>query len=418
MPITAVTGGQWGDEGKGKIVDLLCEEMHVVARYQGGANAGHTVKINDETIILHQIPSGILHPDTVCILGHGMVIDPVALAEELDTLEKQNINTKGRIQISLAAHIVTPVHKAMDRATGHVIGTTLRGIGPAYTDKARRLGIRAVDLLDLSHVEEYLRGRVAMSAQQGEIKTEELDTMQDEIKSFLASASLMIPMLEDTISTLHEAIADGRNILFEGAQGTLLDIDMGTYPFVTSSNTTAAGIATGLGVPARSIDRLIGIFKAYNTRVGGGPFPTELTDETGDLLQKQGVEFGATTGRPRRCGWFDAVAAQYSCRVNGFTEIALTKLDVLDQFSKIKVCTAYDLNGSQTTIFSTVNHELALAKPVYLEMPGWQTDISSIHSTKDLPKEARDYILQLESLMETPIVRVSVGPERSQFLTL
>ncbi|MFC1583548.1 adenylosuccinate synthase [Candidatus Neomarinimicrobiota bacterium] len=418
MPITAVIGGQWGDEGKGKIVDLLCEEMHVVARYQGGANAGHTVKINDETIILHQIPSGILHPEIVCILGHGMVVDPVALAEELETLAKQNINTEGRIQISLAAHIVTPVHKAMDRATGLVIGTTLRGIGPAYTDKARRLGIRAVDLLDLSHVEEYLRNRVNMSVQQGEIKPEELDTMQDEIKLFLESASLMIPMLEDTISTLHQAIADGRNILFEGAQGTLLDIDMGTYPFVTSSNPTAAGIATGLGVPARSIDRLIGIFKAYNTRVGGGPFPTELTNETGDLLQKQGAEFGATTGRPRRCGWFDAVAAQYSCRVNGFTEIALTKLDVLDQFTKIKVCTAYDLNGSQTISFSAVNHELALAKPVYLEMPGWQTDISSIRCVKDLPKEARDYILQLESLMETPIVRVSVGPERSQFLTL
>jgi adenylosuccinate synthase len=418
MPITAVIGGQWGDEGKGKIVDLLCEEMHVVARYQGGANAGHTVKINDETIILHQIPSGILHPEIVCILGHGMVIDPVALAEELDTLEKQNINTEGRIQVSLTAHIVTPVHKAMDRATGHVIGTTLRGIGPAYTDKARRLGIRAVDLLDLSHVEEYLRNRIAMSARQGEIKKDELDTMQDEVKSFLESASLMVPMLEDTVSTMHQAITDGRNILFEGAQGTLLDIDMGTYPFVTSSHPTVAGIATGLGVPARHIDELIGIFKAYNTRVGEGPFPTELTDDTGELLRKVGAEFGATTGRPRRCGWFDAVAAQYSCRVNGFTEIALTKMDVLDQFAKIKVCTAYDLNGSQTTSFSAAIHELDHVKPIYTEMPGWQTDISDIRSAKDLPREARDYIQQLEALMETPIGRVSVGPERSQFLTL
>jgi adenylosuccinate synthase len=257
-----------------------------------------------------------------------------------------------------------------------------------------------------------------MSAQQGEIKPEELDTMQDEIKSFLESASLMVPMLEDSVSTIHQAIADGRNILFEGAQGTLLDIDMGTYPFVTSSHPTVAGIATGLGVPARSIDQLIGIFKAYNTRVGEGPFPTELTDDTGKLLRKLGVEVGATTGRPRRCGWFDAVAAQYSCRVNGFTEIALTKLDVLDQFSKIKVCTAYDLKGSQTTSFSAVNHELAQVKPVYIEMPGWQTDISGIRSAKDLPLEARDYIQQLETLMETPIVRVSVGPERSQFLTL
>jgi adenylosuccinate synthase len=418
MPIIAVIGGQWGDEGKGKIVDLLCEEMHVVARYQGGANAGHTVKINDETIILHQIPSGILHPETVCILGHGMVIDPVALAEELDTLAQQNINTKDRIQISMVAHIVTPVHKAMDRATGHVIGTTLRGIGPAYTDKARRLGIRAVDLLDLSHVEEYLRNRIAMSARQGEIKKEELESMQDEIKSFLEAASLMVPMLEDTVRTIHQAIADGRNILFEGAQGTLLDIDMGTYPYVTSSNTTIAGIASGLGVPAQNIDRLIGIFKAYNTRVGEGPFPTELTDDTGNLLRKLGVEFGATTGRPRRCGWFDAVAAQYSCRVNGFTEIALTKLDVLDQFEKINVCTAYDLDGSQTASFSANVHKLDQVKPVYIEMPGWRTDISSIRSAKDLPREARDYIQQLETLVGTPVVRVSVGPERSQFLTL
>jgi adenylosuccinate synthase len=225
-------------------------------------------------------------------------------------------------------------------------------------------------------------------------------------------------MLEDTVSTMHQAITDGRNILFEGAQGTLLDIDMGTYPFVTSSHPTVAGIATGLGIPARHIDELIGIFKAYNTRVGEGPFPTELTDDTGELLRKVGAEFGATTGRPRRCGWFDAVAAQYSCRVNGFTEIALTKMDVLDQFAKIKVCTAYDLNGSQTTSFSAAIHELDHVKPIYTEMPGWQTDISDIRSAKDLPREARDYIQQLEALMETPIGRVSVGPERSQFLTL
>ena len=418
MPITAVIGGQWGDEGKGKIVDLLCEKVHVVARYQGGANAGHTVQINDNTIILHQVPSGILHPDTICVLGHGMVIDPVALAEEMDTLAAQNIDTSGRIQISLAAHIVTPLHKAMDRATGHIIGTTLRGIGPAYTDKARRLGIRAVDLLDLPRVEEFLRNRIAMSIQQGEIKPEEQDTIQDEIKLFLESARPMVPMLEDTVDTLHRAITEQKNILFEGAQGTLLDIDMGTYPFVTSSHPTVAGIAVGLGVPAHSIDRLIGIFKAYNTRVGEGPFPTELTDDTGQLLRKVGAEFGATTGRPRRCGWFDAVAAQYSCRVNGFTEIALTKLDVLNQFEQINICTAYELNGSRTTSFSAAIHELDHVKPAYTTMPGWRTDISGIRFVADLPREAREYIKQLEALMETPIARVSVGAERSQFLTL
>ncbi|UCH10673.1 MAG: adenylosuccinate synthase [Fidelibacterota bacterium] len=418
MPITAVIGGQWGDEGKGKIVDLLCKDMEVVARYQGGANAGHTVKIDHETIILHQVPSGILHPETTCILGHGMVVDPVALSEELDTLIDHGIQTDGRIQISYAAHIVTPIHKAMDRATGHVIGTTLRGIGPAYADKARRLGIRAVDLMDADRVREYLTERLNMSIQQGEVQADEEQTVLAEMEPFLSAAQRLVPMLGDAITTLHQAAAEDRNILLEGAQGTLLDIDVGTYPFVTSSHPISGGIATGLGLPVQSVERLIGIFKAYTTRVGEGPFPTELFDDDGDRLQVQGAEFGATTGRKRRCGWFDAVAARYSCQVNGFTELALTKLDVLDQFDKIKVCTAYELNSTRLPGFSAAIHQLDQVTPAYIELPGWQTETSDLRSAEALPAEARRYIQQLEELLQVPIAQVSVGAERSQILTL
>jgi adenylosuccinate synthase len=418
MPITAVIGGQWGDEGKGKIVDLLCKDMEVVARYQGGANAGHTVKIDEETIILHQVPSGILHPETTCILGHGMVVDPVALSEELDTLTQHGIQLDGRVQISYGAHIVTPIHKSMDRASGHVIGTTLRGIGPAYADKARRLGIRAVDLTDTKRVREYLMDRLNMSIQQGEVKTDEAQTVEAEVDTFLTAAQRMVPMLGDTITNLHQAAKEAKNILIEGAQGTLLDIDIGTYPFVTSSHPTSGGIATGLGLPVQNIDRLIGIFKAYTTRVGAGPFPTELLDEVGDRLQVHGAEFGATTGRKRRCGWFDAVAARYSCQTNGFTELALTKLDVLDQFDTIKVCVAYELDGTRLPHFSAAIHQLEEVAPVYVELPGWQTDTSSLKSLESLPTEARHYIQRLEELLLVPIARVSVGAERSQILTL
>ncbi|UCD38610.1 MAG: adenylosuccinate synthase [Fidelibacterota bacterium] len=418
MPITAVIGGQWGDEGKGKIVDLLCEDMDLVARYQGGANAGHTVNIDGETIILHQVPSGILRPDTACILGHGMVVDPVALSEELDILAQHNISTQGRIQISYAAHIVTPVHKAMDRATGHVIGTTLRGIGPAYADKARRLGVRAVDLRDTPQLREYLLGRLELGVKQGEFEPDELDTVNRELETFLAAADRLVPMLGDSISSLHHAIDTKKNILIEGAQGTLLDIDLGTYPFVTSSHPTSGGIATGLGVPVQQIDRLIGIFKSYTTRVGEGPFPTELNDEAGDRLQTEGAEFGATTGRKRRCGWFDAVAARYSCQINGFSELALTKLDVLDQFDTLQICIAYEINGTQLPGFSAAIHHLNQVSPVYVELPGWKSDTSSLKSAEELPPAARNYIQRLEELLHVPIARVSVGAERNQILTL
>ncbi|UCH63719.1 MAG: adenylosuccinate synthase [Fidelibacterota bacterium] len=418
MPVTAVIGGQWGDEGKGKLVDLLCEDMDVVARYQGGANAGHTVKIDSDTIILHQVPSGILRPDCICILGHGMVVDPSALSEELDALEQYGISTDGRIQISYTAHIVTPIHKAMDRATGHIVGTTLRGIGPAYADKARRLGIQAVDMLDITRLGQYLIDRLKIGVQQGEFKADELDAIRDEMQSFLYAADRLAPMLTDTIASIHQAMDGGKNILIEGAQGTLLDLDMGTYPFVTSSHPTVGGIAAGLGFPVKNIDRLMGVFKAYTTRVGEGPFPTELNDEVGERLQEQGAEFGATTGRKRRCGWFDAVAAAYACRINGFTELALTKLDVLDKFDSIKVCTAYELDGDTLPGFSAAIHQLDLVKPVYTELPGWRTDTSDLKSAEALPTEARDYIQRLEELVQVPFVKVSIGAERSQILTL
>lgn len=418
MSVTAVIGGQWGDEGKGKIVDLLCKDVDIVARYQGGANAGHTIQINDNTFVLHQVPSGILHHGVTCVLGSGMVIDPSALAEELDTLAAHNIDTDGRIQISYGAHIVTPIHKAMDRATGHIIGTTGRGIGPAYSDKARRIGIRAVDMLDIGQLGQYVLKRLKLGIQQGEFNQEQLKDLHGEVETFLYAAHRVAPMLADTIAILHQALADDKNILIEGAQGVLLDVDLGTYPYVTSSHPSVGGISTGLGLPLQKIDRLVGVFKAYTTRVGSGPFPTELDDEIGKILQNKGAEVGATTGRPRRCGWFDAVAARYACQVNGFTEVILTKLDVLDKLDTIKVCTAYEMGSKSVPGFSAAAHSLEQVTPIYEELPGWKTDTTGLKSVKQLPTEARRYIRHLEELMATPISQVSIGAERSQTLAL
>ncbi|MFC1481923.1 adenylosuccinate synthase [Candidatus Neomarinimicrobiota bacterium] len=418
MAITAVIGGQWGDEGKGKIVDLLCEGVEIVARYQGGANAGHTVQIGDDKFILHQVPSGILHDACTCILGHGMVIDPVAFTEELATLAGFGIRDGGRIKIAHSAHLVTPVHKAMDRATGSVIGTTMRGIGPAYADKARRLGIRAVELYDLPTVGKYIHDRLDISVQQGEIQSTERSDIHNEIEEFLISAAQLVPLLEDTIDLLLNAAEAGRKILIEGAQGAMLDIDLGTYPFVTSSHPTIGGVAAGLGLPPSRIDQLIGIFKAYVTRVGSGPFPTELFDDDGERLQNEGAEFGATTGRPRRCGWFDAVAARYSCRINGFTDVVITKLDILDHFDTIKVCTGYEINGERVESFSNANHRLEDARPIYEEHPGWDGTVAGIKSADELPDQARSYLKRLEELVGVRISQVSTGPERSQTFTL
>ena len=416
MPVTAVIGGQWGDEGKGKIVDALSSGADIVARYQGGANAGHTVIINDKTFILHQIPSGILHENVRCVLGHGMVIDPVALIDEIDSLHGNGIDTTGRILLSTHAHIVTPLHRAMDRATGQVIGTTGRGIGLAYSDKARRLGIRAVDLTDAGSLGDYIRKRLKLAIDQGEITEAELPALKDDIEQFLNASNKVLEYLADTVSVMLEAIARGDSILIEGAQGTLLDIDLGTYPYVTSSTASASGIAAGLGIPARSVDRLIGIFKAYATRVGNGPFPTELEDRTGEQLQNSGAEFGATTGRPRRCGWFDAVAARYACRTNGIDEIYLSKLDVLEKFDSLKICTGYRWNGEMINDFSAAVHELDKVEPIYEELPGWGASVSQLTDANDLPDQAKTYIARIEELLEVPVSHVSIGAERSQIL--
>ena len=416
MPVTAVIGGQWGDEGKGKIVDLLGADMDLVARYQGGANAGHTVQTGEQTFILHQIPSGILHPNVRCVLGNGMVIDPIALMEELDSLAANGIDTSDRVLLSTHAHIVTPLHQAMDRATGHIVGTTGRGIGMAYADKARRLGIRAVDLTDIRGLGSYILKRLKLGLDQGEILKSDLPGLKTEIEAFLHACNRMVSLLADTVQVLQEAIDRDDKVLIEGAQGTLLDIDFGTYPFVTSSSSGSGGIASGLGIPPRAVDRVIGIFKAYTTRVGNGPFPTELDDATGKRLQDSGAEFGATTGRPRRCGWFDAVAGRYSCRVNGIDEIYLSKLDILDRFDELKICTGYTLDGLSVDGFSAAVHRLDKIEPHYETLPGWNSSSADLTAAGQLPEAAQNYIGRVEELLGVPVTHVSIGAERNQIL--
>ncbi len=416
MPVTAVIGGQWGDEGKGKIVDLLGADMDLVARYQGGANAGHTVQTGEQTFILHQIPSGILHPNVRCVLGNGMVIDPIALMEELDSLAANGIDTSDRVLLSTHAHIVTPLHQAMDRATGHIVGTTGRGIGLAYADKARRLGIRAVDLTDIRGLGGYILKRLKLGLNQGEIQKSDLPALKTEIEAFLHACSRMVSLLADTVQVLQEAIDRNDKVLIEGAQGTLLDIDFGTYPFVTSSSSGSGGIASGLGIPPRAVDRVIGIFKAYTTRVGNGPFPTELDDAIGKRLQDSGAEFGATTGRPRRCGWFDAVAGRYSCQVNGIDEIYLSKLDILDRFDELKICTGYTLDGVTIDGFSAAVHRLDKIEPHYETLPGWNASSADLTAAEQLPEAAQNYIGRVEELLGVPVTHVSIGAERNQIL--
>ncbi|NOZ09388.1 MAG: adenylosuccinate synthase [FCB group bacterium] len=421
MSIISITGGQWGDEGKGKIVDHLSANVDIVARYQGGANAGHTVYVKDRKIILHQVPSGILRDDCHCILGNGMVIDPVSLVEEINMLRQNGISVEGRIHIANTAHIVTPVHRAIDRAsetnTAQKIGTTSRGIGPTYVDKYNRRGIRGHNLTDSDKLEEMVKKRLEDAITHGELYDLSAEDIEHEFPKFLECAKSISPMVTDTFKFMQGKLEVGANILIEGAQGTLLDIDHGTYPFVTSSNCSVGGIANGLGIPITAIDRRIGIFKAYTTRVGEGPFPTELFDETGSQLQETGGEFGATTGRPRRCGWFDGTLAGYSSRINGFTEIALTKLDVLDELDEIKICTAYEVDGQRTKHFSEVLHRLAEVTPIYESIPGWCEPTTDIEHFDELPARAERFIRILSDIMETPIKFVSTGPEREQLIS-
>lgn len=420
MSVRVVVGAQWGDEGKGKMIDLMSENADIVARYQGGANAGHTVVIEGEKYILHLIPSGILQKDTICIIGNGVVIDPVALMEEIRLLEQQGIDVSGRLFISHRAHLIMPYHKMLDQAKEHKaaaakIGTTGRGIGPAYVDKVNRTGIRIVDLLDRATFESKLRCSIE---EKNEILkkiygAEEIDVEQI-ISEYLDFDKKIDPFIKDVSVYINDAIAAGKDILLEGAQGTLLDIDFGTYPFVTSSTPTSGGACSGIGVGPTFIDEVIGVIKAYTTRVGMGPFPTEISDNEMVNLRELGDEFGATTGRPRRCGWFDAVIGNFAVRVNGISSFALTKLDVLDSLEEIKICVAYEYEGKTITSFPSEMRILENCVPVYESFPGWQEPTSHIRNFDALPTKGKNYIHAIEKLTNSRVAIVSVGSGREQ----
>ncbi|MCF8267652.1 MAG: adenylosuccinate synthase [Ignavibacteriales bacterium] len=418
MKVTVLVGTQWGDEGKGKIVDILCENYDIVARYQGGANAGHTIKINDIQYVLHLIPSGILREGPLCVIGNGVVIDPVALLEEIDILEKAGIKVKGRLFISHNAHLIMPYHKLIDSLNergSKKIGTTGRGIGPCYIDKFARKGIKIVDLLDKKSFEAKLRSNLAEKNDllKNYYHSSEMD-VEEITEQYLRFDELIDPYISDTARLLNESVSSGKSVLLEGAQGALLDVDFGTYPFVTSSSPTSGGACTGSGIPPTRITDVFGIVKAYTTRVGNGPFPTELTGEAGDTLRKWGAEFGATTGRPRRCGWFDAFLVKYSVMINGITNCAITKLDVLGGFDEIQVCTGYKLGGKILKSFPADPRRLEEAEPVYITMKGWKQDISLIRNYDDLPPETKEYLNFLESECGIKIKIISVGPKRDQ----
>lgn len=416
---TIVMGAQWGDEGKGKMIDFLTEEADVVARGQGGNNAGHTVIAQGKKYILHLIPSGILWPDKMCLIGNGVVLDPTGLIEEMTTLMEQGVSiTPRNLMISDRAHVVMAYHRNMDLALEEArgdarIGTTGRGIGPCYSDKARRDGIRMVDLADAAALPDKARRRIMMAneelARYGAPQVDVEKTLAD----FLAAADFLRPFIGDTIALLHKALAEGKNVLFEGAQGFYLDIDFGTYPFVTSSNTCAAGSCTGSGMPPSRIDRVIGVTKGYTTRVGAGPFVTE-SDELSDYLHGLGREYGATTGRARRCGWADAVSLRFAAMINGFTEMAVTNVDGLDECDAIKICTHYELDGARLDLPPAGIEQWNRCKPVYEEMPGWKTDISKCRKWSELPQETRNYLDRLSELAGCRVMSIGVGPDREE----
>jgi adenylosuccinate synthase len=414
-----VIGAQWGDEGKGKITDLLSGSADVVVRYQGGVNAGHTVVVGDQTFKLHLIPSGILYPGTDCIIGSGTVIDPKVLIAELDQLAALHISTAS-LMISETAHVTMPYHRMIDQAAEerrgtYKIGTTGRGIGPTYADKSERTGIRVLDLMDATSLREQLMWTISYKNVILE-KLYDLPPLDPEavIAEYQGYADRLRPYIVDSSLKIYDAVQRRRNVLFEGAQGTLLDLDHGTYPYVTSSNPVAGGACIGAGVGPTIIDRVIGVAKAYTTRVGEGPFPTELNGGLGDVLCDRGAEFGTTTGRKRRCGWFDAVIGRYAVRINGMDCLAITKLDVLDELDEIKVCVAYEVDGQRCVDFPTGARRFAQCKPIYKTMPGWKQSTASCRSLDDLPTEALDYLKFLAELMEVPIAIVSVGAGRDQ----
>ena len=420
---TVVLGAQCGDEGKGKITDWLAEDADVVARYQGGGNAGHTIVIGEETFVLHLIPSGILRGNTQCVIGNGVVIALEELFEEIDLLQQRGINVNSdNLLVSSRAHLIFPYHRSVERwqetSGSGKIGTTLRGIGPSYTDKMNRLaGIRVADLLEFDlfqkKIEHNLDAKSHVLSQVGD------DLSVDEILSTYGEyADRLRPHVIETPEFLHQALVSGKRLLLEGAQGTLLDVDFGTYPYVTSSNTTVGGVCTGLGLPPRSIDRVLGVAKAYVTRVGGGPFPTEMETEVGEEIRQIGAEFGATTGRPRRCGWQDLFALRYATNLNGFTDLVLTKIDVLDSLAEIQVCIGYERNGKLLSSFPSSLSILDECAPVYETLPGWKQQTSEAQNHGDLPSAAQDYIDYISKFLQVPVSVVSVGPKRRQTLTI
>jgi adenylosuccinate synthase len=419
MPAIVLVGAQWGDEGKGKATDLLGDTVDYVVRYQGGNNAGHTVVIGSEKYALHLLPSGILSPNVVPVIGNGVVIDPAVLLEEIRGLDARGINTS-KLVISTNAHLITPYHRTIDKVSERFlgkskIGTTGRGIGPAYADKISRIGIRVQDLFDRSILEQKLEGALN---DKNQVLTKVFNrknmAVSEILEEYLAYAEILRPYIADTSLLLDKALKAGKTVLLEGSQGTLLDVDHGTYPFVTSSNPTAGGACTGSGIGPKAITRVIGIVKAYTTRVGSGPFPTELLDDDGDKLRTIGHEYGTTTGRNRRCGWYDAPIARYAVRINGLTDFFLTKLDVLTGWEKIPVCVAYDVDGTRHDELPASQTDFHHAKPIYEYLPGWKEDISKARAVSDLPKNAQDYVKYLEEISGAPISAIGVGPGRDE----
>ncbi len=424
MAVVVVLGAQWGDEGKGKVVDLLSKEAHVVVRFQGGANAGHTIVTGGHKYIFHHIPSGILYPDKTCVLGNGMVIDPATLTKEMDRLEENGVDVgPKRLKISDRAHIVLPYHKAIDllreAQRGKPIGTTGRGIGPAYEDKVGRRGIRMAEFVEENLFYRRLKENLELVNSYivkllGGEKFE-LDEMFEEYRSL---ANRLQPYVTDTVNFLHECIGKGKNLLLEGAQGAHLDIDHGTYPFVTSSTTTIGGALAGSGLHYQHVSRVIGVMKAYTTRVGGGPFPTELNDEVGQYLRDRGGEYGSTTGRPRRCGWLDLAVVRRAAQLNGFTDLVITKIDVLSGLKQLKIGKGYNLNGTELSCPPPVFDEYAQCKPLYQEVDGWEEELRGIRSFPELPENAIQYVKTIEKIIGVPASMLSLSPDREDTLMI